>query len=70
MALHRIAIVTGASRGIGKACAHAAASLGYSVVCVGRDRAALNEVELELLHGGSALVSEGTDGVSGQVMLS
>lgn len=66
MALHRIAIVTGASRGIGKACAHAAASLGYSVVCVGRDHAALRDVELELLHGGFALVNKGADGVAGK----
>ena len=45
---HRIALVTGASRGIGRACAHAAASLGYSVVCVGRDNDTLESVRCEL----------------------
>ncbi len=65
MPRHRIAIVTGASRGIGRACAHAVAALGYSVVCVGRDRASLEAVRSELLLGVGGCGSREAD-VQGQ----
>jgi NAD(P)-dependent dehydrogenase (short-subunit alcohol dehydrogenase family) len=40
----RVAIVTGASRGIGRSCAEALAARGARIVAGGRDRAALAEV--------------------------
>ncbi len=57
----RVAIVTGASRGIGAAIAKALASQGRHVVCVARDEAKLNQVKAEIEStsagaGGSAEV--------------
>lgn len=46
-ATERVAIVTGATRGIGRATAVALARLGMQVVLVGRDEAALDTVRLE-----------------------
>jgi NAD(P)-dependent dehydrogenase (short-subunit alcohol dehydrogenase family) len=40
---HRVALVTGASRNIGRAIAVALAGSGHSVACFGRDRSALEE---------------------------
>jgi NAD(P)-dependent dehydrogenase (short-subunit alcohol dehydrogenase family) len=41
----KVAFVTGATSGIGQACAIAFANAGAKVVCVGRKEAALNDVE-------------------------
>ncbi len=51
----RVAIVTGASRGIGAACAKALAAQGRHVVCVARNEEKLNQVKAEIeAAGGSA----------------
>ena len=42
---HKIAFVTGATSGIGRACAIAFATAGAKVVCVGRNAEALRDVE-------------------------
>jgi len=53
----RVAIVTGASRGIGAAVAKALAAQGRHVVCVARNEDKLNEVKAEIeAAGGSAEV--------------
>lgn len=54
----RVAIVTGASRGIGRCCALALAEQGRHVVCVARNVDKLNEVKAEIeAAGGSAEVA-------------
>lgn len=55
---HRLALVTGASRGIGAATAEALAAAGAHVILVARTAAALEEVE-ERIHeaGGSATIA-------------
>ena len=53
----RVAIVTGASRGIGEATAHVFAAAGASVVLAARDRDALDKVAADIAAaGGTALV--------------
>jgi NAD(P)-dependent dehydrogenase (short-subunit alcohol dehydrogenase family) len=53
----RVAIVTGASRGIGAATAHAFADAGASVALAARDEAALERVAADITaSGGTALV--------------
>lgn len=55
----RIALVTGASRGIGRACATALAAAGYRVALAARNRELLEAVAAEIrTRGGSAYVSE------------
>lgn len=44
----KVAIVTGASRGIGKATAKAMIDSGATVVAIGRDKTTLDEVQIEL----------------------
>jgi NAD(P)-dependent dehydrogenase (short-subunit alcohol dehydrogenase family) len=53
----KVAIVTGASSGIGRATALALAARGASVVTVGRDAAALETVLAECQHAGAAAVA-------------
>ncbi len=49
---NRTAFVTGASRGIGRACAHALAGTGARVVLAARDRNKLDEAAAEIRSGG------------------
>jgi len=51
-----VALVTGASRGIGRATVELLAARGAEVVCAGRDRAALDAVRRRC--GGTALVAD------------
>jgi 2-dehydro-3-deoxy-D-gluconate 5-dehydrogenase len=53
----KIAIITGASRGIGRGAAVALAGAGAHVVCVGRDRSALEDT-LKLVPGSNASLVE------------
>ena len=48
----RVVIVTGATSGIGHAVARRFASSADRVIAIGRDRAALDEVEADLVRGG------------------
>ena len=54
--MSRVALVTGASQGIGTACAFALSSAGYRVALVARSEAALTEVA-EMLPGESLVVA-------------
>src|SRR5581483_3948924 len=55
----RTALITGASRGIGKACAHALSVAGYRVALAARSMEKLQEVANEMLaSGGEAFVLE------------
>ena len=49
----RIALVTGATRGIGRACAVALAGAGAHVIAVGRTQGALEELDDELVSSGA-----------------
>jgi NAD(P)-dependent dehydrogenase (short-subunit alcohol dehydrogenase family) len=57
----KVAVVTGASSGIGRATALALAGQGASVVAVGRDRAALESAVAEIGHAGAAAIAVVTD---------
>ena len=50
----RVAVITGASRGLGKSMALALAEAGVSVALVGRDEAALDAVKREAITRGAA----------------
>ena len=54
----RSALVTGASRGIGEACARALGALGARVVLVSRREEALKRLAAELRHGAVVLPSD------------
>ena len=49
----KVAFVTGATSGIGHACAMAFAAAGAKVICVGRKEEALRDVEKEIREAGS-----------------
>jgi len=66
MQTSRLALVTGASSGIGAATARLLASQGYKVVLVGRRREALEEVAADM---GSAAVVEPCDASDGDAVL-
>jgi 3-oxoacyl-[acyl-carrier protein] reductase len=51
---HRIALVTGAGRGIGKAIAGVLAQSGVTVICVSKNEASCGAVAAELQAGGKA----------------
>jgi NAD(P)-dependent dehydrogenase (short-subunit alcohol dehydrogenase family) len=57
----RVAIVTGASRGIGAATAHALAEAGATVVLAARDANRLHQVAAEIEAGGGTALSIPTD---------
>jgi NAD(P)-dependent dehydrogenase (short-subunit alcohol dehydrogenase family) len=57
----RVAIVTGASRGIGAATAQAFADAGASVVLAARDRTALERLAAEITAGGGTALVVPTD---------
>ena len=54
---NKVAFVTGATSGIGQACATAFARSGAKVVCVGRKEDALRELEQKLRETGSELLT-------------
>ena len=56
-----IALVTGASRGIGAACAQALSQAGHRVALLGRDRTALDEVAASLPGDSLVLTGDVTD---------
>lgn len=53
----KVAFVTGATSGIGQACAMAFAHAGANVVCVGRNEEALRELERNLLKTSSGVLT-------------
>jgi len=71
---NKIAVVTGASSGIGQATALAMAQAGASVVAVGRDAGILETVIAEITHGGGhaiAVVADLTaDSAPGEIVKS
>ena len=62
----RVCVVTGASRGIGRATAERLAAEGAQVLLVGRDRAALDEAAAACGAAGHVLVQDVTDPEAGQ----
>jgi NAD(P)-dependent dehydrogenase (short-subunit alcohol dehydrogenase family) len=50
----KIALITGASKGLGKAMAHALSAAGATVALVSRDASKLSEVEAEIKSGGGS----------------
>ena len=61
-----VALVTGGSRGIGRAIAHRLAALGASVAICGRDRAVLEDTSESLQKLGARVLSQVTDVTRGE----
>lgn len=60
MGSRRVAIITGATRGVGRACARAFAAAGYNVTLFGRNVDLLNKIVEEIKeHGGMVLGVKG-----------
>lgn len=57
----RVAVVTGGSRGLGRAICEILAKYGADVVCVGRDQEALDETERIVSHYGHAVLPLSVD---------
>jgi gluconate 5-dehydrogenase len=57
----RVALVTGSSRGLGRAIAHGLAAAGASVILHGRDKTRLAEAAAELPHGAGTLAFDVSD---------
>ena len=49
-AMNKIALITGATSGIGEACARAFAKNGYDLILTGRNQVRLNQLTSELVH--------------------
>ena len=49
-AMNKIALITGATSGIGEACARAFAKNGYDLILTGRNQVRLNQLTTELAH--------------------
>ncbi len=62
--MSQIAIVTGASRGIGKAAAISLAKSGWTVIVAGRDKATIEVVAEEAGNGAKAIVCDVSDPAS------
>jgi len=58
---HRVALVTGATRGIGLAIARALAHQGCDLILTGRDQPALNRVSKELRRGRIRVLAQACD---------
>ncbi len=54
---HKVAIITGGSRGIGREIAHAFADQGASIALVGRSKEALEKVKDELIEKNTTVIS-------------
>ena len=48
--MNKIALITGATSGIGEACARAFAKNGYDLILTGRNQVRLNQLTAELAH--------------------
>lgn len=57
----KVAVITGASRGIGAATAHALAANGVTVAVVGRDRAAIDAVVASIARAGGRAIGVAAD---------
>ena len=57
----KVAIITGASSGIGKACAQIFSQRGYAVVLAARDEQKLGELEAEINNGGGTALAVKTN---------
>ncbi len=57
----KVAVVTGASRGLGAAIAEALAGVGFDLAICGRDRNALRSVKNQLEARGATVLAEGCD---------
>lgn len=50
LTMKKIALITGATSGIGEACARAFAKNGYDLILTGRNQVRLNQLTTELAH--------------------